>query len=290
MKRISISRAWDRTREQLARDGRLYFAVSGAFVALPTAGRWTLAPPDPTTPPGSLESLFGLLLLFLAMIALVTTSVLASGRAQRVGEAIGRGARRMPAALLAGMLWGLPTLILLGALFRWTLGPENFTLITQSAEPVTMDMIDIESANPGGVFLLWALFFVVAFVGTRLSLVTPAAAVEDTGIVGLLRASWRASKGAFWRIFATLILLSLTVAIVDLVASVIVGLAVSLMGGVAPLSIGALLTGLVQGAVLAVFMTLVAMMLTHIYLQGIATPPVRAEPSVPPVGGDETPV
>ena len=285
MKKLSISTAWDMSRDQLAKHGSLYFTIMGALVMLPVALQTTIAPATAEDGGGIGFTLLLLATSILSVIAMVSVASLAVGSEDRVGAAIRRGAIRFLPAMAAGLLWGLPMILLLFFLFGWTLGPENMELIASGSDDVTPDMIDTDSANPIGSLLILVLGFVLLWLGTRLGLVMPLAAAEDTGPVGLLTRSWALTKGHFWRIFATTLLLGVAYILIGGALSLIAGLFINLVASSEPMTVGAMLSGLVAGAIQAVFLTVFALMLVNIYRQLAATPAATASPpetSMPP--------
>lgn len=81
-----------------------------------------------------------------------------------------------------------------------------------------------------GVVVVLCVAVATTWLGIRLALATPALVLEDLGVLGSLRRSWRLTPGLFWRTFGILLASSLLVSIVQYVLSLAVQLGGMLLG------------------------------------------------------------
>src|SRR3954453_19429487 len=112
MRGLSISQAWDETREILIRDGRLYVAVALALVVLPAVVTGVINPSGVASTKNplwiTLVSFAASLITLAGQLGLVR---LALGPSVTVGGAIAHGMRRMPVYLGAALLIILALLV-----------------------------------------------------------------------------------------------------------------------------------------------------------------------------------
>lgn len=249
MAKLSISRAWDETRETLKRDGRLLSIVAVALLALPSTVQ-TLAAPQ--VAPGELPPV-GPWLIVLAISVLIgivgqlAIARLAIGPQTSVGEAIGHGARRMPFYLAAMLLWVIPIVIVL------------FTVMQQVRQP-----------NPSGALaiLLLLLLAVLIFLAVRLIVALAVATAEPVRPVGILQRSWQLTRGNWWRLFGFLALFIIAVLFVMITVGVIIGLLVGIaFGPPEPMSVSALIIALFTQLAIAAVTVVFIVMLARIYVQ-----------------------
>src|SRR5215212_11886131 len=109
MAALSISQAWDETREVLARDGRLIGAVALALVLLPETVSGVIAPP--AAQPPSWMPLVQILVLLAGIVAQIAIIRLALGPATSVGEAISHGLKRLLPAFAAILILAIPAVL-----------------------------------------------------------------------------------------------------------------------------------------------------------------------------------
>src|SRR5262249_54460317 len=131
MTNLSISKAWDETREVIAHDGRLIVSVALALILLPEAIAGVLAPPPalsgeqgPTWLP-----VVNLIVGVLGIAGQIAVMRLAIGPATSVGEAIGHAFRRLLPALGALLIFALPISIVLVVLIIAVAGPDAMTAL-----------------------------------------------------------------------------------------------------------------------------------------------------------------
>lgn len=257
MSNVSLSRAWDETRAFLTAERRIVAAVALSLIALPAAVVSVIAPQE--TGGAAAELNMGLPILLLALVTMVgqlAIARLALGYEGPVGGAIALAFRRLPILFVAVLLVVLPLVLALMAIFAGAgIDPEAPAGAATAAHPaVTLLMIPLIGA------FVW--------VAVRMMLATPAAAAETGGPIHLLKASFRLTRGNFWRLLAfVLLILVAFFAVVIAVQAVIGGLLLALVGPRDPLSLTALLLGLVEGVLQAAFATLYVAMLSRIYRQ-----------------------
>ncbi len=257
MASLSISRAWDETKDRIRRDGKLYMVVAAALIALPGLIVGVIDPVA-TRSPGSITS--GLLLFVSSLLGLVGQLAIirmAIGSAVSVGEAIGHGARRMPIYFVAAIL------VIVG--FLLALIP--FAVVMYAAG-VPVENETALARSPTGMILLLLYFLFVLFVGVRLLMSSPVASEESAGPIEILRRSWRLTEGHWWRLFGFIVLFliaaGITISVVDWGAGLV---AIGLLGDIEPMSAAALFVAVIASILNAVVTVVLAVMLARIYLQ-----------------------
>jgi hypothetical protein len=258
MSTLSISNAWEETKDIVSRDGRLIATVAVALIALPATVNGLVAPQglmaDSSAPSWViLVTIIASLIAVAGQLALIR---LAIGPSTTVGDAIVHGIRRMPIYVLAAILIGC-------ALFIIALPFAGAAI----AAGVPLDEEGLRQ-SPVGALLCLVYFALVVFVGVRMMMSSPVASAEAAGPIAIIRRSWELTRGNWWRLFAFL-LLFLIAALVLLAAvgsafGIVVGI---LLGKPDPLSAAALVIALVMGLVNAAVTGLFAVMLGRIYLQ-----------------------
>ena len=249
MAKLSISRAWDETREVLKRDGRLLSVVAIALLALPSTVQNLVTP---EVAPGDLPPMgpWAVVLLISVLIGIVgqlAIARLAIGPETSVGEAIGHGARRLLPYFAAILLWVAPIAI---ALF--------FTAQ------------QMRSPSPSGAMaiLFLVLLGVMLFIAVRLIIAVAVASAEPLGPIGILQRSWQLTKGSWWRLFGFLVLFIIAVLCVMVAVGALVGILVGIiLGPPEPMSVSALIVALFTQLAIAVITVVFLVMLARIYLQ-----------------------
>ena len=259
MQQLSISRAWDETREVLRRDGSLIATLALALMVLPgTISNMV----QPRVPAGQMAepgwwTLVQLLALLIGVVGQLAIVQIALGRRQSVGEAIAHGARRAPAFLGATILWILPLALLVI--------PFAQRIEANRATP-----------DPTSALIMVAVLLVFLFLAVRLILTTPVAGSEAAGPITILRRSWGLTRGRWWRLFGFLLLFFVAALIVITAVTSVVGVIVGLADGPpAPWSIGALVLALTSQLLSAALTVLLVLLLTRLYAQ--LTGPAAAE-------------
>ena len=253
---LSISRAWDETKARIASDGRLMVIVAAALLLLPQALVSVLAPPEQLSgeKPPELVNLLALLAGMIGLVAQVAIIRLALVQSTSVGEAISHGLRRFLPVFVAAIL-------LMVGLFLLVL--PLMLLAGAGGELAQGD------ARPASVLIAVGLLLLVAIlIGPRFLMLMPVATAERGGPIHILKRSWEISKGHYLRLLGFMLLI--------LVAAIIIVGAVQLVAGallagifdeIDPLSFGALLYGLIFGALQALFGVILSVMLARMYVQ-----------------------
>jgi hypothetical protein len=271
--KLSISRAWDDTREVLRRDGKLITSVALALIVLPVAIGLLVAPPKALSgvEPAKWAGFVSLIVSLIGIAGQIAIIRLALGPAISVKEAIQHGFKRLVPAFAALFLFGLAAAIVAIPLMLVIAGPD--ALKSAVAEQPTPAL--------GRALLIIGLLLLAAAV--RFQLIMPVASAETGNPFQILRRSWELSKGQFLRLLGFL-LLSLILALVLVLFLGQVGgalIAKTLFGTIAPFSLAALITGLLSGAAQAAFAMIVSVMMGRIYVQLAGG---GAEASVPSSG------
>ena len=269
---LSISRAWDQTRDIFRRDGGLITAVALALIVLPEVVVGIIAPPETgTAEPTASAQLLRLLAGLIALIGQLAIVRLALGPSTTVGAAISHGLRRFPstfgALALLVLLVGL-VVIPTAAILSLLLG---------------VDLTQLRQAPSGGMAVLVLLVLVIVLmISVRFTLLTPVGSGTDLGPLGIFKRTWQLTAGHFWRLFGLVMLLLIAALFLLFTAGVIGGILARLVGGeIEPFSIGALIVSLVAGAAQGAFSILASVMLARVYAQ---VGRGEAEASVPSTG------
>ena len=249
MAKLSISKAWDETREVLKRDGRLLSIVAFALLALPSTVQNLVTP---TVAPGELPPagawlvvlLISVLIGIVGQLAIVR---LAIGPQTSVGEAISHGVRRVIPYFAAMLLWVAPLAIAI-----------YFT--AQQMRP---------PAPSGAMAILFLILLgLMIFVAVRLIIAVAVASAEPLGPIGILQRSWQLTAGSWWRLLGFLILFIIAVLCVMIAVGALVGILVGIIfGAPEPMSVSALLVALFTQLAVAVVTVVFLVMLARIYTQ-----------------------
>ena len=271
---LSISRAWDETREIFRRDGKLITSVAMALIVLPQVVASLVAPQGSggASDPSTGARLMMLAVMLISLVGQLSIIRLALGPSTTVGDAIQHGLRRFPAALgaLIIMILGMAILIIpILTIFVLALGirPES---LQQG-----------QASGPIGLVVLLLVLIVVA-ISIRFTLVSPVASAEKVGPLTILKRSWRLTAGNYWRLLGFVILLLIAAVALIAAASVIGGILARLVSStIEPFSLSALIIALAAGVAQGAFSVLAAVMMTRIYTQVAGR---DVEPSVPSSG------
>lgn len=264
MAKLSLSKAWDETREVLARDGKLIGAVALALFFLPGVVMGVVRPDSEGVPKGSGEILLMTVVAIIGLVGQLAIIRLALGTHSTVGEAIGHGARRAPYYFLACLIWVLPFAV---ALYL-----------------VAGDMLRApEAATPGAALGSLAILVALVIVSVRFLMSSPVASAEHAGPVEILRRSWNLTRGNWWRLFGFLAVF-LVIAMISLWATgTLFGIiSVLLLGDPVPMSLSALFISIFVELVTTVITIAFLVMLGRMYAQLAAAS--QAAVSVPSSG------
>ncbi|MEA3038619.1 MAG: hypothetical protein QOE79_1132 [Sphingomonadales bacterium] len=255
MTKLSITQAWNESAEYIGRHFGALFTVALALLVLPDLVPQLLALGEDQAPQPGLWFLFLPVVAVLGVAGNLALSSLALGREVMAGRAIAHGFRRTLPMLGASLLIGLAALILL--------------IVLAIASGVDLRNADSEVLAASGRFrtLMLVFFLVAAFFVVRLAMVTPAAAAEPLGPIGILKRSWTLTGQAFWKLLALFVLLLILGFVIALVLVAIFAMVLLALGepqsdNVAILAI-LLLTGIFKAALAVCFVTL----LSRIYVQ-----------------------
>lgn len=247
--KLSLSRAWEETREVFRRDGRLITIVALALLVLPGTVQALVVP---EAPPGELPEpgawlILAVLALIVGLIGQISLVRLALGPPTSVGEAIAHGARRMPVYLAAMLIWIFPFVVALVLL---------------------MGLVRPPNPNGAAALALLAVVLVMLFLFVRLIVAVAVAGAEPVGPLAILQRSWSLTAGNWWRLFAFLLLFLVAAFCVMIAAGAVVGGLVTLLVGTPePMNLASLIIALlVQLAVTAVTAVFIVM-LARIYVQ-----------------------
>ena len=271
MAKLSISQAWDDARPIIARDGRLMFIIALATVVVPSALMMVVMPEEANLlvateevsagDPNGWTGLVSILSGLINIIGSIAISYLALTRGASVGDGLRRGLQRL-----------LPTigtfLLALVIVFGLTLLLIVVVAGVSVAALQNPERLAAEQLSPLAALAILALIPFIIWVTVRFLLVTPVIAAEDGGPIHILTRSWSLTKGHFWRLFGFLVLFAIAVVIFYMTVSLIVGLAVTLLfGEPEPMTVAALVAGLLSGLAGALTTIIYSTITARIYLQ-----------------------
>ena len=249
MAKLSLSRAWDETRDVLASDGKLIGAVALALFFLPGVLAGVIRPDSEGLPKTASELLLVTAVAIIGVIGQLAIIRLALGTRSTVGDTIRQGAMRAPSYIAAGIIWLCPILLvgyfLAGDVVR---SPET--------------------AKPASSVAFLIIFCVLIFLSVRMLMTSSVATAERANPVEILRRSWQLTSGNWWRLFGFLCLF-LVVALVALGATgAIVGIISGvLFGAVEPMTVAALFVAFFVELVTTVITAGFLVMLARLYVQ-----------------------
>ncbi|MCA1654541.1 MAG: glycerophosphoryl diester phosphodiesterase membrane domain-containing protein [Sphingomonadales bacterium] len=250
MARLSISRAWDETRAFLARETRLVLPVALAFIVLPAVAGAMFAPSTISlTHPTPGLWLLAIVVAISRLLGLTVITRLALGTHESLAATIRAAAVRLPALL------GLLAIILIP--------------VSLIAAPLMLRIVQSPTNPPPGPSIgLVVLALVVLAVFVRLSLVLPVAMAGPGGALAIAKRSFALTKGNFWRLFGTILLLLITRMILSKVVQVVIGsLLIITLGPPRPWSVSLLLLLLALQLVDVVVSILLTVLLARVYAQ-----------------------
>lgn len=251
MATLSISRAWDETRDVIARDGGLLITLALALFVLPgvVSEITTPAAPAGQFPKPGYWTVVTAIAILIALLGQIAVIRLAIGSRLTVGEAIAHGARRAPIYFLATLLWTAPFLIV---------GAVLLAIVGRNPN-------DVSAAVAVGLLVLSG---VMLFFAIRMLMTSAIASSEPLGPVAILRRSWDLTSGNWWRLFGFFALFLIAVVIVVTAVGVIGGIIAKLaFGDIEPMTVGALFVALLTQVVSAAVSVVLMVMLARIYVQ-----------------------
>ena len=271
MAALSISKAWDETRDTLARNGKLMATVAAAMILLPQVIVGVVT--GQTVNTSGPDSTWIVLMLIAALIGIVgqlAIARLALGAKVSVGESLSHGLRRSPAFI------GALLLIFLGVLVFFFLA---------AALLMAVGVVDATVTHPRPrdvVIILLVVFVPLLFLGVRLLPTVPVATSEAQGPVGILKRSWSLTRGHVGRLLGFILMFLIAAVVVSMASGAIGGLiATVVFGSMEPFTPGALVMALLAGLVQAALVLVYVVMIARIYVQLAGG---EAEASVPTSG------
>lgn len=271
--KLSVGQAWSEATAVLGRDGGLIATVALAMLVLPGALVGVAAPPGSALAESGSAGFLVLIATLIAFAGQIAIARIALGPPLTVGQAIGLGFKRFLSFFLAWVLWLLPFVI--GIAVAFSASGVDLAALSEGASP--------PPSVPAWVSLtVLVLTIALIVVAARMLLLTPAAAAERLGPIGLLKRSWQLSRGHALKLFGLLLLLGLMFVVLVLgLGSAIGSVVVLLLGKSEAWSISALLLTLVEGVLSAIISVFSAVLLARIYAQLTAGP---ASVTVPDAG------
>ena len=259
MSTLSISKAWDETKDVLARDGRLIGAVALAAVLLPQAIAGVIAPPPNLSgeQPPSWMPVLTILVALAGIVGQIAVMRLALGPATSVGEAIMHGLKRLLPGFAAILLFALPLVVILAIVLAIVSGPAALESMRAGGTP-----------DPAIARAILLFILIAVALSVRFQMIIPVTTAEQGGPIHILRRSWQLSAGHYWRLLGFLLLVCLVAVVIVFVAQIFGGLlAQALFGEAKPLTVSALIVALIIGLAQTAFAVIAATMLARMYLQ-----------------------
>ena len=264
MAKLSLSKAWDETREVIARDGKLIAVVALAMFFLPSVVVGVMKPAANPFPATIEEAVIAIVVGVIALIGQLAIIRMALGARMTVGEALGHGARRVPAYLVAGLIWAGPLIIA-----AYLIGTEVWRAP--------------ETATGGQLTAALVVMLALLIIGIRMMMTSSVASAENVGPLEIVKRSWRLTSGHWWKLFGLFcIFLLLMLVIMTAVGAVIGILSTVLFDPIEPMTVGALFVAFFTQLVSAVLTTGLLVMLARVYAQ--LSGPAQAEVTVPSSG------
>jgi hypothetical protein len=261
MQKLSLNDAWNETVSFVGREGRLLFPLAFMLIALPS-GIVTAMMPEVapgTLPPAGAWMIVLLVSIILGMGGQIALSFLALHANRSVGEAIGRGLRRLPALIGAVLLVALAgAVVMLVAAALLVLLSPNLDAAAPDAEAVS------------GAVAILSLILIAAglYFGARLLMMTPLAAAEDLGSVQLIRRSWALTAGHVFRLLGFMLMVIALAIVINGAFAWVSGSAIILVAGPPRSgSLSSFLILLVGAAVQTVLTVFMSVIVARVYAQ-----------------------
>lgn len=264
MARLSISQAWDESRQILTREGGLLSAVALALVALPMAIFVAFVPGGVLSAltkaaQGSSGHALGQIALFLIfLLGQLSVTRLALGPSVSVGGAIAAASRRALSYIGAALIIGVAIMI---GIFAISI------IVVLAAQPASQEEF---AKSPAMMVTLAAICALYLFAFARVISVAPAVATSESslGPIGIIRRSWSLTAGHFWRLAGFLVLFFVATSIAMGAIGLAIGSVVEIVfGQIDPMSASALVVGLAEGVMTAAITVTLMVMLARIYVQ-----------------------
>ena len=250
---VSIGTAWSEAAAFLSREKRLLAPLVLALMVVPTTVSQLVQPLNPMGDSAGLRPWMAIALvaLLIGLVGQMAVSRLAMGADRSLGATIGLAVRRLPATIGAFVLFFLvASLALIPLIVVMTLAGGGAA-----------------SASPAGGVNAVTLLVVFALV-PRILLAPALAMTEPRGPWALVKATWRSTRGHYWRLLAFFLLFLVASLVFAVAASSVVGsLATLALGKPEPFSVSRLLVALAGGLVQGVIATIYAAMIGRLLVQ-----------------------
>ncbi len=252
---VSIGTAWSEAAAFVQREKRLLAPLVLALMVVPVTVSQLVQPTNPFAATDGLKPwmVIALLSLIAGLVGQMAVSRLAMGWRGSLGAAIMLALRRVPGTAAAFILFFL------------CLGLVLIPLLVV----VVLAGGGGGDAASAGMALANVVTLLAVFALLPRLLLAPAIAMDDRlSPWGLVKRSWKASRGQYWRLLGFFILFLIVSLILAMAASSVVGsLAALLIGPSEPLTVARLLVALVGGIVQGAVATLYAAMIGRIVAQ-----------------------
>ena len=273
MATLSISRAWEEGAAFAAREFRLLFPIAFLFLALPAIVLNLVMPQDQSPEMYQMAEWvrrngIGIFLLITILIALVqlvlnmfgnlALTFLALRPGTSVSESFRAAGRRLPAVLGAVLLVVVAVVALL------------FVPLWLLASSGGGDQVPGSSGelSPGLALIPLIIMLLFLALAARLLPVTAVGVAEQLGPVRIIRRSWQLTKGHFWKLFGSLLLLGLVYVIMSAAVGAVIGLFLIGTGGSPTISTtGSFILSLVGGLLASIVSVFTMPFFARIYAQ-----------------------
>ena len=247
---VSIGTAWSEAAAFVRREKKLLAPLVLALMVVPATVSQLLQPSNPFAGPGGFQPWMAVAVIALVagLVGQMAVSRLAMGWNGSLGETIALALKRLPTTIAALILFFLcVALVLIPAIVVLTLSGG--------------------AASTGKLANLLTLLAV--FGAAPKILLAPAIAMDRAlGPWGLVKATWRATSGQYWRLIGFFLLFLAASLILAMAAASVVGtLATLALGTAEPMSVSRLTIALAGGLVQGVVATIYAAMIGRIVAQ-----------------------
>ena len=266
MANLSITQAWNEASDFVRREAGLLFPISFMLLALPGALMEAVAP-TPAGPGqmggGALWLVLGIVSVIAGIVGNVAIAYLALKAGASVGEALRRGAARLPSLLGAAILIGI------AFLFLFLVVGVIFVLLIPGALAAAEGGATATPAVITAILLSFLVWLPVAiYFAARLALMTPIAAAESGGPFELIARSWRLTAPHVWRLVAFVLLVAILVGVLTGAIKAVTGILFALVAGpLEPGSTSAWLVTVVMALVNMVVAAYLTSLIARIYAQ-----------------------
>ena len=262
MSMLSIGKAWDEASAFLRRESRLVTPVALAMFMVPaTLYGWYNPTGDPNQAPAGLGWPIMLVLLVMTIMGQMVIAGMAIGWAGSVGAGLNHAFKRVWGVVGAVMLVFIPLTTAVLLAIAMLVGGAG---ITDPAQITPESLAKV----PGVAPMLLAMVVLFLFVGTKLFPIAAIGMIETANPLRLLARSWTLTRGAFWRLFGTFLLIILVNFVASVAVLAVIGSVMTIAAGQAqPYNLTALVVALFDGLVGALIAAISAALVGRIYAQ-----------------------